>query len=509
MHDTILEILAKRAPKKREGDEAGLDREIRKALARISARQHGSKAKKSNRGGLSSMGARGVVVKEGDIFSRRVVVKASYISSSDKNARARIGYHLNYVGRNKVEDERKSPELYDQDDKAADLKNKLKDFAEAPQIFNIIISPEDGGKVDLKEFTRDFIKTVENDLGTKVSWVAGNHYDTKDPHVHLLIKGMDDAGQALYLKRDYIARGLRARASQVMTQKLGVRSLDEVVKSLSQEVTRTKKTALDDLILENARDGRFETTSIKDIPQSLVEKRLEFLASKDLVYRFSAQTWQISAELEKELKNLARTTSLIEKLSDGMRFDKQACIVIDPQKVADCEIKGHVVERGYVGDFGGKEYLLVKSKEKKFVYVELEKYSEKVPAQTGEFVRIEATKTFSGPLATDHSIDKFAQVHGIYDATVHAQRSENSIALPPGVSSAEYAQIHVNRLEVLARKGLVQKQSEGKFSIPKDYLDKITAEAKKSRSGYQPHIKVVRLSPARLKSASLAQGLSR
>ena len=73
--------------------------------------------------------------------------------------------------------------------------NKINDFETAPHMFNIIISPEDGEKLDLKDFTRDFINTVEKDLSTKLDWVAGNHYDTNDPHVHVLIKGVDESGK--------------------------------------------------------------------------------------------------------------------------------------------------------------------------------------------------------------------------------------------------------------------------------------------------------------------------
>jgi|GEM_PF-3567036 len=515
MKESILEILAKKAPRKINDDDARLNREISRLLAKIKTKLSKSKSIKSARGGLQSMGARGVLVKENGIYSRNVIVKASYISSSDKNSRTRIRHHLNYAGQDKSDEHKNAPELYGQDDKEINIKSKINDFEIAPHIFNLIISPEDGDKLNLKEFTRDFIAVIEKDLKTKIDWVAGNHYDTNDPHVHVLIKGMDAEGKALLIKKNYISHGLRARAGQIATNKLGLKSYDEVVKSLDLRVSNTKKCELDKIIIKHKINGHFDLTKISsdnmnDLPHSLLTKRLEFLEAKGLVHKTDGHGWQIKDSLAEELRNIDRASSIISKMSEGLKADKQSCEIISAGNLKGRVIKGHVVERGYVEGHNIKEYLLIKSKEKKLVYVELEKYSEKSPAQVGEFVRIDATKPFSGPLASDQTIDKFARAHaGIYDAAEHAKRSGNSIALPPGVSAAEYAQVHVNRLELLARKGLVEKLSDGRFLLAKDYLEKISAEAKKSGDNYQPHIKVVRLSAARLKSASLNQGLSR
>ena len=515
MKDSILEILAKRAPRKTRDEDARLNREVQKFVSRIKSKVGKSKSIKSARGGLQSMGARGVLVKENNLYSRKVIVKASYILSSNKNFRTRIRHHLNYAGQNKLDTEKNAPELYGRDDKAINIKSKVNDFESAPYIFNIIISPEDGEKLELKEFTRDFISVVEKDLKAKIDWVAGNHYDTNDPHVHVLIKGMDGNGNPLLMKRDYISNGLRSRASQVVNKKLGLKSYEEVVDSLNLKVSSTKKCEIDTIIAQHKVEGcldlaKISSEDLNELPHSLFARRLEFLETKGLAHKTDEHRWRVNDSFREELRNIDRASSIITKLSGSIKIDKQDCEVISAKHATERIIKGHVVERGSVEGHNAKEYLLIKSKEKKFVYVELEKYSEKVPAQVGEFVRIEATKPFTGALTSDHTIDKVAQENsGIYDAVEHAKRSENSVVLPPGISAAEFAQVHVKRLELLARKGLVEKTAEGKFSVPKDYLDKIAVEAKKSHEGYQPHIKVVRLSPARLKGSSLGRGLSR
>jgi len=515
MHETILDILAKKSPQKIKDDDVRLNREIKRLVSRIKAKEAKSKGIKSARGGLSSMGARGVVVKENDIYSRRVIVKASYIQSFGKNSRARIRHHFKYAGQDKIDELKNAPEFYGAENNSINVKEKIDDFEVAPHIFNIIISPEDGEKLNLKEFTRDFIEVIEKDLKTKLDWVAGNHYDTNDPHVHVLIKGNDEKGNRLLIKRDYISHGLRARAGQVATKKLGLRSYEEVTKAIEFRINSTKKCDLDEIIVKNTVDGHFDLSKtsfeqLKELPLSLFIKRLEFLETKELAKKVDEQSWQIKPLLREELQNIDRTNSLISKLSDGLKIGKEGFEIISAKNVIDRIIKGHIVERGYFDDHEAKEYLLIKSKEKKFIYVELEKYSEKSKAMVGEFVRIDVTKPFSGPLATDKTIEKVARENfGIYDMTKHAKQSESSVALPPGVSSAEYAQIHVNRLEVLAKKGLVEKIAEGKFRVPEEYLKNIAEEVKKNREGFQPHIKVIQLSPARLKSSGLHRGLSR
>lgn len=513
MHEAILDKLAKRAPRFKDDDESRLNREIKKTVSKIRNKKVKPKGKKSGRGGLSSMGARGVFLKEGDIYNRRVIVKASYILSKNENARKRIRNHINYAGRSTLEIESKTPELYSSEGKNIDVNGKIDDFEKAPHMFNIIISPEDGNKIDLKDFTREFIRTVEIDLRTKLDWVAGNHFDTNDPHVHLLVRGLDDSGKKLLMTRDYISRGLRIRASQAINKKLGLRQVEDIVSSLKLEVNKNKKCGLDDIIIKNINDGsinlaKMDSEARNDLPKSLIEKRLEFLESKELATKTDLHSWRVNDGFIDELKSIDRSTSLIDKMSGILKVDKQDCEILSAKNIEERTIKGHVVERGYIDDMGEKEYLLIKSKEKAFIYVELEKYSEKAPAGVGEFIRVDATKPFSGPKTTDFTVSKIAQENGgIYDVKKHEVLAQKGASLPPGVSAKEYAQVHVNRLELLARKGLVEKVSEGRYLVPKDFIEKLSVEAKKSKEGYKPHILITRLSAAKIAKPSLAKGL--
>src|SRR3546814_11604731 len=62
--------------------------------------------------------------------------------------------------------------------------------------FRIIVSAEDGMEYDdLKPLTRRLMARVEEDLGTKLDWVAVDHYNTGHPHTHVIVRGKDESGK--------------------------------------------------------------------------------------------------------------------------------------------------------------------------------------------------------------------------------------------------------------------------------------------------------------------------
>lgn len=43
--------------------------------------------------------------------------------------------------------------------------------------------------------TRDLVRQMEADLGTRLDWAAVSHWNTDNPHVHLIVRGVDQAGR--------------------------------------------------------------------------------------------------------------------------------------------------------------------------------------------------------------------------------------------------------------------------------------------------------------------------
>jgi len=101
--------------------------------------------------------------------------------------------------------------------------------------FRFIVSPEDGG-VDLTLFTRALMDQVERDLGRRLVWGAVNHHDTDNPHVHVVVRGVDTRGQEVRIDREYLSRRMRWRAQEIVTRELGPRAPAELERQRDREV---------------------------------------------------------------------------------------------------------------------------------------------------------------------------------------------------------------------------------------------------------------------------------
>ena len=108
------------------------------------------------------------------------------------------------------------------------------------------MSPEDAAELEsLRTVTRELMADAERDLGTTLDWIAVDHWNTDNPHVHILIHGRADDGKDLVISRAYISRGFRERAAERVTLELGPRSEREVRSALEREVEAERWTNLD------------------------------------------------------------------------------------------------------------------------------------------------------------------------------------------------------------------------------------------------------------------------
>ena len=48
-------------------------------------------------------------------------------------------------------------------------------------------------------------RQMERDLDTKLQWVAIDHHNTDDAHVHLLVRGVREDGRPLQIDREYLS----------------------------------------------------------------------------------------------------------------------------------------------------------------------------------------------------------------------------------------------------------------------------------------------------------------
>jgi type IV secretory pathway VirD2 relaxase len=179
--------------------------------------------------------------------SRRVVVMARVVRHRGGRLRsAPLSKHVTYLKREGVTCDGAEARMFDATFDNADTKAFAERCEEDGHHFRFTVSPEDAGQMaDLRAFTRELIVDAERDLGTKLDWVAVDHWNTDNPHIHVLVRGRADDGRDLVISRDYISQGFRGRAAERITLELGPRSELEIRAGLEKEVDAERWTSLD------------------------------------------------------------------------------------------------------------------------------------------------------------------------------------------------------------------------------------------------------------------------
>jgi hypothetical protein len=140
-------------------------------------------------------------------YGRRSVVKASFRRSERKGGWVR---HARYLAREHAQREQGRGLGFDAGRDELDMVGVVRGWEQSDRLmWSLIISPEDAERIDLRQHARDLVAGMERDLGTGLEWVAIDHHNTDDAHIHLLIRGVRDDGQVLTLDRDYLKRGIR------------------------------------------------------------------------------------------------------------------------------------------------------------------------------------------------------------------------------------------------------------------------------------------------------------
>src|SRR3546814_18965823 len=75
---------------------------------------------------------------------------------------------------------------------------------------------------------------MAKDLETRLDWIAVDHWNTDNPHIHILVRGVADDGQDLVVDRGHMSEGLRWRAAEVATLERGPRSARDLADALDR-----------------------------------------------------------------------------------------------------------------------------------------------------------------------------------------------------------------------------------------------------------------------------------
>jgi len=132
---------------------------------------------------------------------RRVVVMARVVRHRGGRFRsAPLSKHVAYLKRDGVTRDGADARMFDAASDDADTKAFAERCEEDRHHFRFTVFPEDAGQMaDLRAFSRDLIKDGERDLGTTLDWVAVDHWNTDNPHVHVLTRAAPTTARTLSL----------------------------------------------------------------------------------------------------------------------------------------------------------------------------------------------------------------------------------------------------------------------------------------------------------------------
>src|SRR5690606_8758462 len=248
----------------------------------------------------------------------RVVVKTRYVQSAGKNGKGAA--HLRYIQRDGTSRDGEHGQLYSATEDRADGDAFLHRSRDDRHQFRFIVSPEDAADLsDLTEHTRDLMSRIEADLGTKLDWVAVNHHNTGHPHVHVIVRGKDDLGENLVINGDYLAHGIRERASALVTLELGPVSEREQTRKLAAEVEQDRFTRIDRAMIAEAEDGLLDLRpepqeARRQFDRTLRLRRLGRLQKMGLTTERAPGVWELNPRLEPTLRAMGERGDIIRSI---------------------------------------------------------------------------------------------------------------------------------------------------------------------------------------------------
>ncbi|MEP6654533.1 MAG: hypothetical protein ABJA82_14325 [Myxococcales bacterium] len=254
--------------------------------------------------------------------------------------------HLAYLERDGVERDGSAGRLYGADEEFTSAAFH-KPLAHEQRQFRFIVSPEDGDKLDLKEFTRELMHRVEKDTGRRLIWAAVNHHNTDNPHVHIVIRGVDRDGGDVRIDGPYIGRGMRWRAQEVATRELGPRLENDLSRPPALDINRVGLTEIDGVLDGHlAADRTVTLKSLLSAPGGegrWCVGRLQTLEQLRLVHKDREGTWHFEADWKESLVQLRAREEMLQRLSPVVGEQAGGYQILDPQRpcpVVEGVVKG-------------------------------------------------------------------------------------------------------------------------------------------------------------------------
>lgn len=410
--------------------------------------------------------------------SRRVVVKSRSVRAAGRSGKAAA--HLRYIQRDGTARDGERGQLYSATDDRADRDAFLDRGKDDRHQFRFIVSPEDATDLaDLTGYTRELLAQVETDLGTKLDWVAVNHHNTGHPHVHVIVNGRDALGEDLVINGDYLAAGIRERASELAMLELGPVTEIEQRRKLIAEIDQDRLTRIDRAMIAEADghvlDMRHEPDDLRgQSDRTMRLRRLGKLGDMGLATEHAPGVWELSDRLEPTLREMGERGDIIRTMQQALRAEG---VERDPMSFAihdaapTTPITGSVIDKHLTDELGENLTLVVDGIDGRTHHVSGVDPARVEDVRIGSIIKIRPPDSTGRP--SDRAIAGMAE-GGIYRPSRHLEQARFDGRVPNGDYDG-FVDAHVRRLEALRRGGIVERIDADQWRIPDDFEARATA----------------------------------
>jgi type IV secretory pathway VirD2 relaxase len=407
---------------------------------------------------------------------RRVVIKARVVRQRGSRFRsAPLAKHLSYLQREGVTQDGADARMFDARGDAADATAFAERCEGDRHHFRFIVSPEDAPELaNLRAFTRELTANAERDLGTRIDWVAVDHWNTDQPHVHVLARGVTEDGADLVISREYISRGLRTRAEELVGLELGPRSEQEIRSGLEQEIGTERWTGLDRALRAATDDNggivdlRPGSPALPDLDiRRLMLGRAQVLERLGLAEALGPAQWTLKPDIEPTLRAMGDRGDVIRTmhraLSRGGREPAVGDFAIHGEDHPN--VLGRLADRGLHDELKGSAYVVIEGVDGRSHHLRFGSLEAAGDAPVGAIVEARPFTGHDGhrrlSLAVRSDLPLEAQISSAgatwLDRTLLAR---NSTPLAASGFGAEVREALERRTEHLAAEGLAERQGQ-------------------------------------------------
>lgn len=414
--------------------------------------------------------------------SRTVIIKTRLVRHHARAAP--LAAHLTYLRREGVTRDGEKARLFGPQTGEVDGGAFAERCGDDRHHFRFIVSPEDAvDMADLKCFARDLMGQMEKDLGTKLDWAGVDHWNTDNPHLHIILRGRTDDGQDLVISRDYIKEGMRARAADLVTQELGPRTDLDIRRNLQRQVEAERWTQLDRQLVRDRPDtGVVDLTSPANAQPDeyhvLKVGRVRKLETLGLAEQVGPGQWIIDDKAEATLRELGERGDIIKRMHRALTeqgIERGSANYVLAAERLDTPVVGRLVDRGLDDELKGSAYAVVDGTDGRTHHIKLSDLDAAGDSAPGSIVELRKFNDAQGhpraALAVRSDLNIEQQTTAAGATWLDRQNiAREPIALSESGFGAEVRQAMQRRADHLVQQGLGERHGQ-RITFTRNLID--------------------------------------